>query len=167
MCIKKSTRNDVRIIELPACKMITSGRATWDKAFEPGGPMERFDAWFSAYDKTRADAFYSRDFMWGTDDWVEWACAVTDVPEGIDGLNVIDFPGGLYAVTVSVDGDGKDHDRVRKHMEDWVKQSGCFAVDVSDTRFRMGHITSPACTKAAMGYEQMDLYCPIRMKEAK
>jgi len=162
--IKAKARNNVRIIELPACKMVTSGRATWDKAFKPGGTMERFDKWASAHDKTRADAFYSRDFMWGTDDWGEWGCAVTEIPDHIDGLEVIDFPGGLFAVAVSVDGDGKDHDGVRKSMERWVKDSGCFADDVSDTRFRMGHITSPPATKEAMGYEQMDLYFPIRIK---
>jgi len=162
MSIKKSARNDVRIVELPACKMVSSGRVGWDVAFEENGAFAKFEAWFAKYDKTRADAFYSRDFMWGTDDWGEWVYAVTQVPEGLDGLEVIDFPGGLFAVANSVDGDNKDHNAVRKDMEVWVKNSGCFAVDVSDTRFRMGHVTTPPGAKKAMGYEQMDLYLPIK-----
>ncbi|MCL2446823.1 MAG: helix-turn-helix domain-containing protein [Oscillospiraceae bacterium] len=166
--IKMKARNDVRIIDLPACKMVSSGRVGWGDAFEPGGPMERFDKWFTAYDKTRADRFYPRDFMYGPEDgaWVEWAFAVTEIPTGIDGLGVIDFPGGLFAVAVSVDADGKDHGRVHNGIKDWVKASNCFALDMSDTRFCMGHISTPPKARDVMGYHQMDLYVPIRVREA-
>ena len=164
--IKAKARNAVRIIELPACKMVTSGRAKWDEAFEPDGPFTRFHDWFVAYEKSRADTFYTRDFMWGEGDWVEWGYVVTQAPANLpEGLAVIDFPGGLFAVAVSVDGDGKNHDKVHNGIKKWIENSGCFALDATNHRFCMGHITTPPGAKDIMGYEQMDLYFPIRVKE--
>ena len=162
--IKPKARNTVRVIELPRCRMVTSGPADG----EPEGNFKRFSDWFSAYDKTRADPFYARDFMWASADGMfEWGFALAEEAAGVDtgGFDVIDFPGGLYAVAVSVDADGKDHDRVYKSIQDWVRNSGCFALDENETRRSLGNITSPPCMKERMGYHQMDLYFPIRIKE--
>ena len=61
--IDKSERNAVRIIELPACKMIWSGvcKGSGDSAENEG--LGRFERWMSAQDSLRKDRFYSRDFM--------------------------------------------------------------------------------------------------------
>ena len=166
--IPQEKRNNVRIIELPACKMVSSGPAKGEDAFAPGGKMERFDKWFTEYDKQRADRFYPRNFMWSpVGGGFEWGYAVDDVPDDIDGLDVVDFPGGLYAVAISVDADGADHDRVYNGILEWVNDSGCFVLDENDTRRSLGNITSPMFTKEVMGYHQMDLYFPIRIKEAQ
>ena len=159
--IKAKARDQVRIIELPACKMVTSGPDTEDPT-----AFERFDKWWTAYDKSRTDHFYARDFMWcSADGAFEWGYAVLKVPKDTGGFGVIDFPGGLYAVAISVDNDSKDHDRVYKGILDWVKKSGCFALDENDVRRSLGNITSPVGTKEIMGYHQMDLYFPIRIKQ--
>ena len=62
--IPQAERNTVRIIELPACKMVTSGPANGEDAFAPGGALMRFLNWFTEFDKQRADMFYPRNFMW-------------------------------------------------------------------------------------------------------
>jgi len=167
--IRMKVRNAVRIIELPACKMVSSGRSPWDKAFGPDGPLSRFDEWMTAFSQTCTERLLISDLMWGPTSgaWVEWAYAVAEIPDDMDGFEVIDFPGGLFAVAISVDADGRDHDRVHRGIQKWVKKSGCFALDETDQRFCMGTITSPQCTKNVMGYEQMDLYFPIRIKEAQ
>jgi len=160
--IKAKDRNAVRVIELPTCRMVTSGPATADPT-----AFGRFDEWFSAYDKTRADRFYPRDFMWCSPEGsFEWGYAVAEVPEDTGGFGVIDFPGGLYAVAISVDANGRDHNRVYKGIQKWVRRSGCFALDETDKRRSLGNITSPPAARDAMGYHQMDLYFPIRVKGA-
>jgi len=160
--IRAKDRNAVRIIELPCCKMVWSGSSKDDPT-----AFERFHAWFSEFDKTRADAFYPRNFMWcSSDGHFAWGYAVADAPEDTDGFDVTDFPGGLYAVAISVDADGKDHDKVYSGIQDWVKKSGCFALEETDTRRSLGNITSPPAVMDIMGYSQMDLYFPIRIKEA-
>ena len=165
--IPQDMRNNVRIVELPSCKMVTSGPAKSEDAFAPGGKMERFDKWATEYDKQRTDRFYPRDFMWSpVSGGFEWGSAVDEVPDDIGGFDVIDFPGGLYAVAISVDADGADHDRVYNEILKWVNNSGCFVLDENGTRRSMGNITSPHLIKEVMGYQQMDLYFPIRIKEA-
>ncbi len=164
--IKAKARNTVRIIELPACKMVTSGPANGPDAFAPEGALMRFCEWFTEFDKERVDRFYPRDFLWSPPDGgFQWGYAVPGMPEDTGGFEVIDFPGGLYAVAISVDADGKDHNRIYKGIQKWVKKSGCFVLDETDNRRSLGNITSPEFVKEIMGYGQMDLYMPIRIKE--
>ena len=170
--IRPRARNAVRIVELPACKMVSSGRCGWDKAFGPDGPLTRFGEWFGAFGRAYTARLLASEFMWGptSGEWVEWAYAVEELSKAADGsvdtggFEVIDFPGGLFAVAVSVDADGRDHNRVHSGIQKWVKKSGCFALDETDRRFSMGHIASPPQAREAMGYHQMDLYFPIRIK---
>ncbi|MEI6579781.1 MAG: AraC family transcriptional regulator [Eubacteriales bacterium] len=166
--IKAKERNTVRIIELPACKMVTSGPANGSDAFVPEGALMRFFEWLTEFDKERADRFYPRDFLWSPPGGgFQWGYAVEEVPVDTGGFEVIDFPGGLYAVAISVDADGKDHNRIYNGIQKWVKKSGCFVLDETDKRRSLGNITSPEYVKEIMGYDQMDLYMPIRIKEVK
>lgn len=163
--IKAEERNTVRIVALPACKMVTSGPARGDGIFAPGGVLMRFNEWFAEFDKGRADRFYPRDFMWSPPGGgFQWGYAVSELPKDTGGFEVIDFPGGLYAVAVSVDADGADHDRVYGRIREWVNASGCFVLDESDERRSLGNITSPPSAREIMGYDQMDLYLPIAVK---
>ena len=78
---------------------------------------------------------------------------------------IIEFSGGLYAVAVSVDGDGESHDRVRSKTEKWLESTN-FIID-SD-RELMGHmIYVDDEIKAGLGYLQMNLYAPIKLKQEK
>ena len=166
--IPQEKRNNVRIIELPACNMVTSGAINDPGAFAPDGIFARFLEWFQTVDKQRTDLFYPRNFMWSPPDGgFEWGYAVPEVPEDTGGFDVIDFPGGLYAVAISVDADGADHDRVYNGILEWVNNSGCFVPDETDERRSLGNITSPPGIKKIIGYDQMDLYFPIRIKEAQ
>ena len=135
------------------------------------GPLDdfetfaRFHGWFSEYDKLHGDRFYPHNFMWtDTDGKMVWNYAVSEVPAEIDDFEVIDFPGGLYAVAVSVDADGEDHDKVLDDIKEWVSTSGCFELDETETRRSLGTITSPENIKDVMGYDQMDLLIPIKTK---
>ena len=163
--IPQEARNDVRIIKLPACKMVTSGPANGEDIFAPDGILTRFCEWFSELDKKRLDRFYPRDFMWSPPGGgLQWGYAVDEIPDDTGGFDVIDFQGGLFAVAISVDANGEDHDRVFNGIIDWVKKSGCFVLDETDERQSLGNITSPPTVKKVMGYEQMDLYFPIAIK---
>ena len=164
--IPAEERSTVRIIGLPACKMVTSGPATGEDIFGPEGVLTRFANWFGEYEKERADRFYPRDFMWSpASGGFQWGYAVEAVPEDTGGFPVVDFPGGLYAVAVSVDADGGDHNRVYKGIQEWVEKSGCFVLDQTDERRSLGNITSPPIAQQLLGYAQMDLYFPIALKE--
>jgi len=163
--IKAKARNQVRIIELPACKMVWSGISKSESDWEEGGLLRCFSNWFSARDSLLA----VRDLLWYDTEQggFAWGWAVDAVPDDTDGFPVMDFAGGLYATIVSVDADGKDHDRQRAALLKWIRKSGCFALDVGASRYEAGHIlVGTPQLKNAMGYHQMELYVPIRIKEA-
>lgn len=62
--INEKDRNAVRIIELPACKMIWSGVCKDGSNTSESPQLRRFNEWWSEQDKLRRDRFYARDFMW-------------------------------------------------------------------------------------------------------
>jgi len=166
--IKAKVRCAVRIIELPACKMVWSGL----RPNEADETIQRFEAWWNAQDELRRDRFYVRDFLWWNEEakGIAWGLAVTDVPADTGGFEVIDFPGGLYAVATYA-GDLVKHDAEEgalgawRTIKAWVMKSGCFALDVGAERHTMWHCFNPRGAYEAMGYGQCDQYVPIRMKE--
>ena len=82
--------------------------------------------------------------------------------EDTGGYEVIDFPGGLYAVVNYADNDAEG---AHKHIQKWVEESGCFTPDDNANRHFMWHFISTEAAKAAMGYYQYDFYFPIRIME--
>jgi len=156
--IREKDRNAVRIIKLPACKMVTNGKTD---PFAPNG----FAAWCEVLEEQRSDKFYPRDFLWSGKDGFVWGYAAAEIPDDLGEFELVDFPGGLYAVAVSVDADGKNHDKVYNGIQEWVQKSGCFVLDESDERRSLGTISSPPGFEKVLGYAQMELYFPIRMKE--
>ena len=165
--ITAENRNDVRIIELPACKMIWSGICTEKEPFAKNSLLRRFEQWWDAQDFLRKDRFYARDFMW----WDEkakgfaWGFAVAEVPQDTGGFEVMDFPGGLYAVANFVDDEAEPGNGLKIYdmINDWVKGSGCF--ETGTGRYCMNHFIGTPKAKDAMGYGQQDLYVPIRIKK--
>ena len=155
-------KNAVRVIELPACKMVWSDISTDENIWVEGGLFRRFSNWFSG----RNSSLAVRDLLWYDTEQkgFAWGWAVEAIPEDTGGFPVMDFPGGLYASIVCVDGDGKDHDRQHATLLKWVEKSGCFALDVGAGRYEAGHILigTPEL-ETAMGYHQMELIAPIKI----
>ena len=78
---------------------------------------------------------------------------------------LIEFEGGLYAAAMSVDGDDDIGNRVHAGILKWIEYSG-FELDERPGHRAMGHMLNPTEEiKKALGYDQMDLYVPIRIRE--
>jgi hypothetical protein len=146
----------VRIIELPAIRMVRSG----------AGDLGAFDAWWSAIAARDGSSLFPRDFMWFNPQLnsFEWLYALPAGWEDTGGYDVFTFPGGLYAVATCRD-EGPEIERANQMIHQWVQQSGVFAISSPDndpsTRYDMGHVISPRHAKEMLGYTQMDLFVPI------
>ena len=76
---------------------------------------------------------------------------------------LIEFEGGLYAAAMSVDGDDDIANRVYAGILKWIESSG-FELDERPGHRAMGHMLNPTDEiKEALGYDQMDLYVPIKI----
>ncbi len=145
----------IRIVNLPPARMASSG----DKS------LEEFDAWWSRVDQKRKDRFFPRDFMTfdPQSQSLIWFYALPDGVTDTGGFDVVDFPGGLYAVAISKDKDDADGNRVVAGIREWVKSSGVFALDERPGHYELFHVITPDEAYEAMGYRQLDIFVPIKV----
>lgn len=104
------------------------------------------------------------DFLYGKIDKVAWIWAINDEVTEADthSCEIIEYPGGLYTVAVSVDGDGESHDKVRKKTEKWLESTN-FIID-NDRKFGAHMIYVDDEIKEGLGYHQLNLYAPIKLR---
>ena len=147
----------VRLYEIPACKMVSSGIGMFGEE-----KFDHFDAWFS----TQSRGIFPKDFLYfdknGEKEGFHWLYLVESgmkVPEEFD---VIDFPGGLYAVSTDVD--GTEDSTERKVAVNAFLAANGLERDVS--RAELGHVITSPAAKAVLGFEQMDHWLPVRPKNA-
>ncbi|MCO5218700.1 MAG: hypothetical protein M9953_10335 [Thermomicrobiales bacterium] len=151
----------IRVIELPACRMATSGPSPDDDPFIEGGVLHRFDAWFSVRD--RGLDLAPRDLMWvdPTTERLVWNYLM-EHDETCEPWQEVHFPGGLYAADVSRDQDDRHGEEVLQQLRDWVEASP-FVADEGIERSVAFHITTSPSAADALGYHQLEILLPIRI----
>lgn len=145
---------NVRIYEICNCKMVSSGVGMFGD-----GTLERFDMWMSELPRS----IYPKDFLyWDCSDedkqGFHWLCLYEPGMNVPDEFSVIDFHGGLYAVTTDIDRQ-TDMDAMNAELDGFLKESG-FVRDKS--RPSLGNIITSPRAKEILGYEQMNYWTPIR-----
>lgn len=159
--IKKAP--EVRIIELPKFRAVTSGYRTFDDIFSESG----FDKWMQKNRRFVRDLLYaSPDFMWHEDGKTVWIWAINDWVTESDTApyDVIEFEGGLYAAAISVDGDDDINGRVYTGIKKWIEASG-FELDERQGHQTLCHMPNPTDEiKKGLGYHQLDIFVPIKLR---
>lgn len=162
--IKKAP--EVRIIELPKFRAVTSGYRTFDDIFSENG----FDKWLGAHNNLIRNLLYaSPDFMWNENGKTVWIWAINDWVTDSDTApyEIIEFEGGLYAAAISVDGDDDICGRVYNGIKNWIETSG-FILDERQSHQTLCHMSNPTDEiKKGLGYHQLDIFVPIKLKEGK
>ena len=151
---------DIMIVRIPKFRAVTSGLISFEELF--GG---EFEPWQEAHNHLfKSIIFDAADFLCEKDGKVEWIWALRDdvTKADVSPYEIIEYPGGLYAVAVSVDGDGESNNQVRNKTERWLERTN-FVIDKE--RGLMGHmIYVDDEIKEGLGYHQMNLYTPIKLK---
>lgn len=143
---------NIRVYEIPACKMVSSECGMFGE-----GKLERFSDWFSAQPRT----MFPKDFLWmdrekGGFVWYYMHHEGMEVPQEFE---IVDFPGGLYAVASGID--GQDNTDIINAIKRFIAGKDCFQEDTA--REYLGNIPTPPSAARAMGYNQMDYYVPIKI----
>jgi len=145
----------IRIIEIPDCKMVSSGIGVFGE--------ERFDVffnWFTALPKT----IFPKDFLFwdGDSGGFHWLYLYDEGMNTPAGYEIIDFKGGLYAIATDID-QQTDMDALDAERDVFLKANG-FQVD--ESRPRMGNIITSPRASGILGYHQMDYYTPVESIQA-
>ncbi len=141
----------VRIYDMPDCRMVSSGIGNFG---EP--KFERFIKWMSAQKRE----LHPRDFLFFDGGGMHWVYTYEDgmtVPEEFE---IIDFPGGLYAVATDID-QATDVSALTQGIDDFI---GKYGFERDDSRPGLGNIITSHRVRDILGYEQMEYYFPIRAK---
>jgi hypothetical protein len=153
MNTSSTNSGSIRIVELPSCRMVSSA----------GRNLDEFNAWWSEEDRHRTDRFYPRDFMYFDRTkkelvWLYAAPADVEPPR----YSVVDFPGGLYAVSPCIDGDDVDGERVYGEICHWIDETAYFSRDESSERPHLFHVITSDAAFEKLGYRQLDIYVPVK-----
>ena len=141
----------VRIYEMPACKMVSSGTGM------PGeGKLNLFDEWLSSQKR----GMFPKDFLYWTGEGFVWLYIYENGMNVPDEFEITDFRGGLYAVATDID-QKTDKGIMDTEIDKFLSENG-FKRDTS--RSELGNIITSPLAKKIMGYEQMDYDIPIKAK---
>ncbi len=155
---KLEKQPDVRIVELPRCRMITSGSGEKNT-------LRRFDKLWSKLDQKRKDRFFPRDFMWHDEanNQSIWWYAVEDwVTEAdTDGFEFFGFEGGIYAAAICRQDDFSDGMRVYNGIKAWASKHEYFELDERPGRYHLWHVVGTSDTDKRLGYRQLEIFVPL------
>ncbi len=154
---------EVRIVKINPFRAFSSGEDTVENVMGP------FQEWQEEHNHLVKKMIYGApDFLWFEEDMkAVWIWAVEDwvTKKDTKPYELIDFEGGLYAAAMSVDGDDDIGGRVYSGILKWIEDSG-FELDERPGHRTMGHMLNPEVEiKNALGYDQMDLYVPIKIRD--
>ncbi|MHC5248445.1 MerR family transcriptional regulator [Enterococcus sp. LJL90] len=160
---------DVMVIRIPRFRAVTSGKRSFEEIFSPGGYM--FKLW-QHYELYQTVIFDCLDFLLVSEEEGEMICAVKDevTQADVSPLQIIDFPGGLYAMAVSIDEDDESIQKVHEKIFKWVAGTN-FEVDQARSfMFNMPYLDEEnkyqQDIEKGLGYRQMQRYVPLKLKEA-
>ncbi|MBQ3484267.1 MAG: AraC family transcriptional regulator [Clostridia bacterium] len=144
----------IRIYDMPPCRMVASSVGMFG---EPA--LEVFDTWLTKQPRS----MFPRDFLTFDDSdpvhpGFRWYFMYEDGMVLPEGAQVVDLPGGMYAVATGIDQqtDKADMDAA---VAAFLTQH---KLEPDDTRRELGNIITSPAVRVVLGYEQMDYYYPVR-----
>lgn len=163
-CENKSGALPVRVVNLTPFRVVTSGLDDAERV------MDAFNTWQEAHMHLIRPMLYGApDFLSGEGERLEWLWAVK---EGVTDADVTPYrltehPGGLYACAVTVDGDDERMGKTYAEVLQWIGTTG-FEPDESPARRTLCHMLEPdQAIRAALGYDQLEMLVPIRIRGEK
>jgi len=154
---------DVIIVKIPPFRALTSGPLPEDVLF--GEFMAWNDAQTYACVPILFDGCDFFTFVEINGEWMfEWFWRVSDdvTETDVAPYKIVNQPGGLYALAMSVDGDGDSRHRVISKMNKWLELTN---FERDNSRREASHmIYVGEEINKGLGYDQLNLYLPIKLK---
>ena len=161
---------DIMVVRIPGFRAVTVGEQSWEDMFNNGGYMYQLWQYVHLYKDVIFDCF---DFLMPVDDKAEWICAVKDGVTNADvsPFKLFDFPGGLYAMAVSIDEDNESIHKVENKVRRWIENTN-FELDKDRNvminmpyLYEDGRDIAYKDIEKGLGYKQMQRYFPIKLKD--
>ncbi len=151
---------DIIIVRIPRFRAVTSGAMSYEDIFG------KFQLWQEAHnDFYQPIIFDAPDFLYENNGNPEWIWRIKDEITAADvaPYEIIEHPGGLYAVAVSIDGDDESGNNVLQKIEKWIEKTNFMIDNSRATSVHM--IYTDDEIRKGLGYHQLNFYAPIKLKK--
>ena len=162
----KTKLQNMRVIEIPTFRALSSGPGTLANIFGEGG----FYQWIGAHGHLIKDMLYANpDFMWHEEDdigksvWI-WAIKDDVTEEDCAPYEIVTFESGMYLVATGNEDDPKDMGKTCKGMDKWIKKSKVFESDYRPCHYGMHHLVGGGAIQKAL-FEQQEIFIPVKLKK--
>jgi DNA-binding transcriptional MerR regulator len=157
---------DVMIVRIPEFFALRSQYQDFGELFNEDCLM----FWMDKHNYLKKNAVFDcADFLCRRNDGkFRWLYSVHECVKELDTApyEATVFKGGLYASAVCIDGDNDSIMKVESKILKWLKKNTNFVLD--EERDLMGNMTyNDDEIKKGLGYEQLQRYVPIKLKEEK
>ena len=133
------------------------------------GDQKKFNKMWSKLDKKRKDKFFPRDFMFFDEKTQKnvWLYAVEEwvTEKDTEGFDIIDFKGGIYATGIAPQKPYEEGLKVFNVIKDWVNSGKAFVLDRNEKRPDFWHVVGTSVTDKALGYRQIEIFIPIKLRK--
>lgn len=143
----------IRIYDMPPSRMVASPVGMFG---EPA--LDAFNAWMEEQPRS----MFPRDFLTYDDSdpahpGFRWYFLYEDGMSMPEGAQLVDFPGGMYAVATGID-QRTDKESMNAAVADFLRGNGLM---IDPERRELGNIITSPAVQRILGYEQMDYYYPV------
>ncbi|MCL1803645.1 MAG: hypothetical protein FWG30_08425 [Eubacteriaceae bacterium] len=152
---------DILIVEMPVCRMASSGPLSDDDE------IKRFEAAWNRLASQNADKVNPRDYMYIDEESGKsvWLYLVEDwmSEDDIDGFEIIPFEGGLYASALADNWDYSEYERVYNGIVSWTDSQEKIQLD-DKVRNLLFHFAGPhSAHLIELNYGKIRYFIPIKM----
>jgi DNA-binding transcriptional MerR regulator len=153
---------DILIVEMPPCRMVTSGAADDET-------LSRFDEMWMRLGSRIADKINPRDFMYRDEEQQKsvWLFMLEDymTEADTDGFEIITFSGGLFAAALADSWEYSEYERVSKGIKTWLSRQEHLELDESADRHMLYHFAGPHSEQMKQwNYGKVRYFVPIKTK---
>ena len=166
-----SKLRNMRVIEIPRFRAISSGPMSFAELFGEGG----FCEWVRANGRLMLKHIYDEpSFLWhegspetygkGMNVWIH---AANDFVTSADAApyGLIEFPGGVFLVATADEKDDKDLNETVDDMMRWIKESEVFEYG-GFPKSGMCNMANPdGVADTALGIAQQQIFLPLKFRE--
>lgn len=163
-----SKLRNMRCIEIPAFRAVSSGEHTLEELFRADSPFQK---WTEENKRLlKSHMFEPCDFLWHENRDVNrsvWVLAVNDGVTEADTApyRIIEFPGGMFLVATADESDANDLNETVDTMMAWIQNSPVFAYGGFPESGMCNMPNPDGAIDRALGIAQQQIFLPLRFRK--
>lgn len=162
-----SRLRNMRVIEIPVFRAVSSGEGTLDEIFGSGG----FDEWVGAHRGLILPSLYEpNNFLWHEENDIDRSVLIYPLWDGVSEADtapygIIEFRGGMFLVATADELDEADINETVSEMYRWIGESEVFVIGDYPVSGMCNMPAGGSEMDRRMGIAQQQIFLPLKYKD--